>query len=87
MLHLSNNAARFIFLVLEFQHKYSTLNLIIKVISLIDIAEFREIPTYKRMCLCILRNDYACKYMGFAVSKEEKKMKDYILQQYKKIWT
>ena len=44
----------------------------------IDIAEFREIPTYKRMCLCILRNDYACKYMGFAVSKEEKKMKDYI---------
>lgn len=53
----------------------------------IDIAEFREIPTYKRMCLCILRNDYACKYMGFAVSKEEKKMKDYILQQYKKIWT
>lgn len=53
----------------------------------IDIPEFREIPTYKRMCLCILRNDYACKYMGFAVSKEEKKMKDYILQQYKKIWT
>lgn len=53
----------------------------------IDIAEFREIPTYKRMCLCILRNDYACKYMGFAQSKEEKKMKDYILQQYKKIWT
>lgn len=53
----------------------------------IDIAEFREIPTYKRMCLCILRNDYACKYMGFAMNKEEKKMKDYILQQYKKIWT
>ena len=44
----------------------------------IDIAEFREIPTYKRMCLCILRNDYACKYMGFAMNKEEKKMKDYI---------
>lgn len=53
----------------------------------IDIPEFREIPTYKRMCLCILRNDYACKYMGFAISKEEKKMKDYILQQYKNIWT
>lgn len=53
----------------------------------IDIPEFREIPTYKRMCLCILRNDYACKYMGFAISKEEKKMKDYILQQYKDIWT
>ena len=50
----------------------------------IDIAEFREIPTYKRMCLCILRNDYACKYMGFAVSKEEKKMKDYIYNNIKR---
>ena len=45
MLHLSNNAARFILLVLEFQHKYSTLNLIIKVISLINIDEFDQISS------------------------------------------
>lgn len=45
MLHLSNNAARFIFLVLEFQHKYSTLNFIIKVISLINIDEFDQISS------------------------------------------
>lgn len=53
----------------------------------IDIPEFREIPTYKRMCLCILRNDYACKYMGFALTKEELKRKNTVLQQYKDIWT
>lgn len=53
----------------------------------IDIAEFREIPTYKRMCLCILRNDHVCKYMGFALTKEESQMKDYILKQYQDIWT
>ena len=28
----------------------------------IDIpAEFKEIPTYKRMCICILKNDHVCK--------------------------
>lgn len=32
----------------------------------IDIPEFKEIPTYKRMCICILKNDHVCKYMGFA---------------------
>ena len=29
----------------------------------IDIAEFKEIPTYKRMCVCIMKNDHLCKYM------------------------
>ena len=38
----------------------------------IDIAEFKEIPTYKRMCICILKNDHVCKYMGFALTKKEK---------------
>ena len=38
----------------------------------IDIAEFKEIPTYKRMCICILKNDHVCKYMGFALTKKKK---------------
>lgn len=42
----------------------------------IDIEEFREIPTYKRMCICILRNDHTCKYMGFALNKEETLMRN-----------
>ena len=52
----------------------------------IDIPEFREIPTYKRMCICILRNDHACKYMGFSPNKEEISKKNQIMENYKHIW-
>ena len=51
----------------------------------IDIEEFREIPSYKRMCICILRNDHTCKYMGFALTKEENEMKSNALKKYKNI--
>ena len=51
----------------------------------IDIAEFKEIPTYKRMCICILRNDHACKYMGFSPTKEEISKKNKIMENYKHI--
>ena len=49
----------------------------------IDITEFREIPTYKRMCICILKNDHACKYIGFALTKEEIYKRDKIMEQFK----
>lgn len=49
----------------------------------IDIAEFKEIPTYKRMCICILKNDYACKYMGFALTRQEKDRRDNVIKQYR----
>ena len=48
----------------------------------INIAEFREIPTYKRMCICILKNDHACKYMGFSPTKEEISKRSQIMEQY-----
>ena len=51
----------------------------------INIAEFREIPTYKRMCICILKNDHACKYMGFSPTKEEISKRSQIMEQYKNI--
>ena len=51
----------------------------------IDIEEFRDIPTYKRMCICILLNDHTCKYMGFALTKEENEMKSNALKKYKDI--
>lgn len=38
----------------------------------IDIAEFRGIPTYKGVCICIIKNDHVCKYMGFSSTKEKK---------------
>lgn len=51
----------------------------------IDIPEFREIPTYKRMCICIMKNDHACKYMGFALTKKEKDTRDRVLGKYKSL--
>lgn len=37
----------------------------------IDIDEFQSIPTYKRMCVCIIKNDHLCKYMGYSLNKTE----------------
>lgn len=51
----------------------------------IDIEEFREIPTYKRMCICILKNDHVCKYMGFALTKREKETKDNVIKKYRSL--
>jgi predicted phosphoadenosine phosphosulfate sulfurtransferase len=34
------------------------------------VKAFKDVPSYKRMCVCILKNDYVCKYMGFAPTKE-----------------
>ena len=51
----------------------------------IDIPEFKEIPTYKRMCICIMKNDHACKYMGFALTKQEKEKRDRVLEKYKSL--
>ena len=41
----------------------------------VDIPEFRELPTYKRMCVCIMKNDHTCKFMGFALNKNETQLK------------
>lgn len=35
------------------------------------VTDFKSIPTYKRMCICIMKNDTTCKYMGFAQTKSE----------------
>lgn len=41
----------------------------------IDINEFTEIPTYKRMCICIMKNDHLCKFMGFSLTKTETELR------------
>jgi predicted phosphoadenosine phosphosulfate sulfurtransferase len=48
----------------------------------IDIEEFREIPTYKRMCVCIMKNDHLCKYMGFSQTKTETQMREEAQRKY-----
>jgi len=51
----------------------------------IDIEEFREIPTYKRMCVCIMKNDHLCKYMGFSATKTETQLRVEAERKYKDI--
>lgn len=51
----------------------------------IDISEFREIPSYKRMCICILKNDHTCKYMGFTPTKRDKEQREKIMAKYKNL--
>ena len=52
----------------------------------VDIAEFNQIPTYKRMCVCILKNDHLCKYMGFSLTKTETEMRSIAQKKYKGIY-
>lgn len=51
----------------------------------LDIKDFKSIPTYKRMCICILKNDHMCKYMGFSQTKQEMNKRKEAIQKYEKI--
>lgn len=48
-----------------------------------ECTKFKEIPTYKRMCICIIKNDYYCKYMGFSQTKYETEKRKNALEKYK----
>jgi predicted phosphoadenosine phosphosulfate sulfurtransferase len=52
----------------------------------INIVEFREIPTYKRMCICIMKNDHLCKFMGFSLTKGETERRSAAENNYKNIY-
>jgi len=43
------------------------------------------IPTYKRMCICIMKNDHLCKYMGFSLTKQEIEKRTATINKYKSI--
>lgn len=46
---------------------------------------FKEIPTFKRMCVCIMKNDHLCKYMGFSLTKDEMDRRKNIQEKYKNL--
>ena len=50
-----------------------------------DIKSTKDIPSWKRMCYCILKNDHICRFMGFGMSKEQKKRIDVIRKEYKSV--
>lgn len=51
----------------------------------IDIPAQHLIPSFKRVCICILRNDYHCRYMGFGLNTEEKSNRDRVMREYKNL--
>lgn len=50
-----------------------------------DIKSSIDIPSWKRMAICILKNDHLCKYMGFSETKKQKERQAQLLEKYKKL--
>lgn len=50
-----------------------------------DIKSSKDLPSWKRMCYCILRNDHICRFMGFGLSREQKRNVDFLKQKYVKV--
>ena len=47
-----------------------------------DIKSTKDIPSWKRMCYCILKNDHICRFMGFGMSRKEQEQIDIIRKKY-----
>ncbi len=50
-----------------------------------DIKSTIDIPSWKRMAVCILRNDHLCKSMGFAQTKKQTMREKELMEKYKKL--
>lgn len=50
-----------------------------------ETKSFAKLPSYKRMCVCIMKNDYYCKYMGFSQTKEAVEKRRKALEKYKNL--
>lgn len=50
-----------------------------------DIKSSKDIPSWKRMCYCILKNDHICRFMGFGLSREQQQRIDTIRTEYKSV--
>lgn len=50
-----------------------------------DIKSTREIPSWKRMCYCILKNDHLCRTMGFGLTREQQKNVKVLKEKYRKV--
>ncbi len=50
-----------------------------------DIKSTKDIPSWKRMCYCILKNDHICRFMGFGLSRQQQRRIDIIRKKYKTV--
>jgi len=51
----------------------------------IDSKDFTLIPTWKRLCITILKNDHVGKYMGFSQTKKEMAKRKAALEKYRNL--
>lgn len=47
-----------------------------------DIKTTKDVPSWKRMCYCILKNDHICRFMGFNLTREQQRRIDMIKEKY-----
>lgn len=50
-----------------------------------DIKSTKDIPSWKRMCYCILKNDHICRFMGFGMTREQQKKINAIKEKYRSV--
>ncbi|MEI8244615.1 MAG: DUF3440 domain-containing protein [Lentisphaerota bacterium] len=50
-----------------------------------DIKNPNLLPTYKRMCIAIMKNDTSCKTLGFGQTKDELQRRNNIIEKYKNL--
>ena len=50
-----------------------------------DIKSTKDMPSWKRMCYCILKNDHTCRFMGFGLTKEQQRKVDVLKRKYSKV--
>ncbi len=50
-----------------------------------DIKSSKDIPSWKRMCYCILKNDHICRFMGFGLNRKQQKRVEALKRKYNKV--
>lgn len=50
-----------------------------------DVHSTIDIPSWKRMAICILKNDHLCKYMGFSQTQKQNQRQKEIIEKYKRL--
>ena len=50
-----------------------------------DVKSSIDIPSWKRMAVCILKNDHLCKHMGFSQTKSQTRREKELLEKYKSL--
>lgn len=50
-----------------------------------DVKDFKLVPSYKRMAICIMKNDHLCKYMGFGQTKADTERRAKAIEKYSEL--